>query len=60
MFDIGVYIMITSVIPLRVYLWEKGAKIIYAPEDYYPFDPTTLSKYVLNGGKLPWIPSWEV
>ncbi|XP_026741588.1 tubulin polyglutamylase TTLL7 isoform X2 [Trichoplusia ni] len=56
-FDIGVYVVITSVNPLRVY-WYKGDAIFrYCPAKYYPFDPHNLDKYVVASDYLP---TWEV
>ncbi|XP_059046676.1 probable tubulin polyglutamylase ttll-15 [Achroia grisella] len=56
-FDIGVYVVLTSVDPLRVY-WYKGDILFrYCPVKYYPFDPKNLDKYVVGDDYLP---TWEV
>ncbi|KAM3958815.1 tubulin tyrosine ligase-like 15 isoform 2-T2 [Aphomia sociella] len=56
-FDIGVYVVLTSVNPLRVY-WYKGDVLFrYCPVKYYPFDPKILDKYVVGDDYLP---TWEV
>ncbi|CAH2090156.1 unnamed protein product [Euphydryas editha] len=56
-FDIGVYVVLTSVDPLRVY-WYKGDVLFrYCPAKYYPFDPSNLDKYVIGDDYLP---TWEV
>ncbi|XP_064073122.1 probable tubulin polyglutamylase ttll-15 [Vanessa tameamea] len=56
-FDIGVYVVLTSVDPLRVY-WYKGDVLFrYCPAKYYPFDPKNLDKYVIGDDYLP---TWEV
>ncbi|CAH0686400.1 unnamed protein product [Spodoptera exigua] len=56
-FDIGVYVVLESVNPLRVY-WYKGDVLFrYCPTKYYPFDPNNLDKYVIGDDYLP---TWEV
>ncbi|CAD0197651.1 unnamed protein product [Chrysodeixis includens] len=56
-FDIGIYVVITSVNPLRVY-WYKGDAIFrYCPAKYHPFDAGNLDKYVVASDYLP---TWEV
>ncbi|XP_050677697.1 probable tubulin polyglutamylase ttll-15 isoform X2 [Leptidea sinapis] len=56
-FDIGVYVVVTSVDPLRVY-WYKGDVLFrYCPAKYYPFDANILDKYVIGDDYLP---TWEV
>ncbi|XP_022114614.2 probable tubulin polyglutamylase ttll-15 [Pieris rapae] len=56
-FDIGVYVALTSVDPLRVY-WYKGDVLFrYCPEKYYPFDPKNVDKYVIGDDYLP---TWEI
>ncbi|XP_072941418.1 probable tubulin polyglutamylase ttll-15 [Epargyreus clarus] len=56
-FDIGVYVALTSVNPLRAY-WYKGDVLFrYCPAKYYPFDPKNLDKYVVGDDYLP---TWEV
>ncbi|CAG9788390.1 unnamed protein product [Diatraea saccharalis] len=56
-FDIGVYVVLTSVDPLRVY-WYKGDVLFrYCPAKYYPFDAKDLDKYVIGDDYLP---TWKV
>lgn len=38
MFDIGIYVLITSFDPLRVYKFNKEILLRFCAEDYYPFD----------------------
>uniref|UniRef100_A0A2A4JIW4 Uncharacterized protein n=1 Tax=Heliothis virescens TaxID=7102 RepID=A0A2A4JIW4_HELVI len=56
-FDIGVYVVLKSVNPLRVY-WYKGDVLFrFCTVKYHPFDPTNLEKYVVGDDYLP---TWEV
>ncbi|XP_047028127.1 probable tubulin polyglutamylase ttll-15 [Helicoverpa zea] len=56
-FDIGVYVVLKSVNPLRVY-WYKGDVLFrYCSVKYHPFDPANLEKYVVGDDYLP---TWEV
>ncbi|XP_076547263.1 tubulin tyrosine ligase-like 15 [Osmia lignaria lignaria] len=52
-FDIGVYTVITSVDPLRVYVYKGDALFRFCPVKYYPFDPDVLDKYVVGDDYLP-------
>ncbi|CAG5043659.1 unnamed protein product [Parnassius apollo] len=56
-FDIGVYVVLTSVNPLRVYYYTGDILFRYCPAKYYPFDPKNLDKYVVGDDYLP---IWEV
>lgn len=56
-FDIGVYVVITSINPLRVYIYQGDVLFRYCPEKYHPFDPKNLDKYVVGDDYLP---TWEV
>ncbi|EFA07282.1 probable tubulin polyglutamylase ttll-15 [Tribolium castaneum] len=56
-FDIGVYTIITSIDPLRVYIYNGDALLRFCPVKYYPFDPKNLDKYVVGDDYLP---IWEV
>lgn len=56
-FDIGVYTVITSVDPLRVYIYKGDILFRYCPVKYYPFDPENLDKYIVGDDYLP---TWEV
>jgi tubulin monoglycylase TTLL15 len=56
-FDIGVYTVITSIDPLRVYIYYGDILFRYCPEKYYPFDPNNVDKYIVGDDYLP---TWEV
>lgn len=52
-FDIGIYTVITSVDPLRVYVYKGDVLFRFCPVKYYPFDPEVLDKYVVGDDYLP-------
>lgn len=56
-FDIGIYVVITSIDPLRVYIYQGDVLFRYCPEKYHPFDPKNLNKYVVGDDYLP---TWDV
>lgn len=56
-FDIGVYVIITSIDPLRVYIYNGDILFRYCPVKYYPFDPNNVDKYIVGDDYLP---TWEV
>ncbi|XP_055607236.1 probable tubulin polyglutamylase ttll-15 [Uranotaenia lowii] len=56
-FDIGVYTVITSIDPLRVYIYKGDILFRYCPVEYYPFDHKNLDKYIVGDDYLP---TWEV
>ncbi|KAH8407063.1 hypothetical protein KR222_005194, partial [Zaprionus bogoriensis] len=56
-FDIGVYVVITSINPLRAYIYIGDVLFRYCPEQYYPFDADNQDKYVVGDNYLP---TWEV
>lgn len=56
-FDIGVYTVLTSVDPLRLYAYGGDILFRFCPVKYHPFDPTVLDKYVVGDDYLP---IWEV
>ncbi|XP_030564047.1 tubulin polyglutamylase TTLL6 [Drosophila novamexicana] len=56
-FDIGVYVVITSINPLRVYIYNGDVLFRYCPVKYYPFDFEIQDKYVVADNYLP---TWEV
>lgn len=59
-FDIGIYTVVTSVIPLRVYIYEGDALLRFCPVPYEPFDPQNLDKYVVGDDYLPiWKVLWK-
>ncbi|KAI5643297.1 tubulin-tyrosine ligase family domain-containing protein [Phthorimaea operculella] len=56
-FDIGVYVVVTSVDPLRLYHFSDDVLFRYCPEKYYPFDPTNIKKYVIADDYRP---TWRI
>ncbi|OAD60411.1 Tubulin polyglutamylase TTLL4 [Eufriesea mexicana] len=52
-FDIGVYTVITSVDPLRIYIYKGDVLFRFCPIKYYPFDSEILDKYVVGDNYLP-------
>ncbi|RUS85192.1 hypothetical protein EGW08_007018 [Elysia chlorotica] len=52
-FDIGVYTIVTSVDPLRVYTIDGDALFRFCPQEYYPFDRANLDKYVVGDNYRP-------
>ena len=56
-FDIGVYTMVTSIDPLRIYVFEGDVLLRFCPEKYYPFDPENKDKYVVHDDYRP---TWKV
>jgi len=56
-FDIGVYTFITSVDPLRIYVFEGDVLLRFCPEPYYPFDSGNRDKYVVHDDYRP---TWKV
>lgn len=55
-FDIGVYTVLTSINPLRVYIYRE-VLFRFCPEQYHPFDPDVVDKYVVGDDYLP---LWKV
>ena len=56
-FDIGLYVTLTSVDPLRVYVHHTDVLLRFCPEKYQPFDSANRDKYVVGDDYLP---SWQV
>ncbi|XP_063611162.1 probable tubulin polyglutamylase ttll-15 isoform X1 [Penaeus indicus] len=56
-FDIGVYTIVTSIQPLRVYIYEGDVLFRFCPVKYHPFDPEVRDKYVVGDDYLP---TWKV
>jgi tubulin monoglycylase TTLL15 len=52
-FDIGIYTMITSIDPLRIYIYNGDSLLRFCPQKYYPFDPTNRDKYVVHDDYRP-------
>ncbi|ODN04837.1 Tubulin polyglutamylase TTLL6 [Orchesella cincta] len=55
-FDIGVYTVLTSINPLRIYIY-RDVLFRFCPEQYHPFDPDVVEKYVVGDDYLP---LWKV
>ena len=47
-FDLGIYVLITSIDPLRIYKMNTEILLRFCPEPYYPFDPKNVDKYVIQ------------
>ncbi|XP_055373908.1 probable tubulin polyglutamylase ttll-15 isoform X2 [Condylostylus longicornis] len=56
-FDIGVYVILTSVNPLRIYIYTGDVLFRYCTKQYYPFNSSIQEKYVVGDDYLP---SWKV
>lgn len=56
-FDIGVYVIITSIDPLRVYIYKGDILFRYCPVKYYPFDSKNVDKYIVGDDYLP---TWDI
>ncbi|XP_067616277.1 probable tubulin polyglutamylase ttll-15 [Eurosta solidaginis] len=56
-FDIGVYVVLTSVDPLIIYIYTGDALFRYCLAKYYPFDARDVDKYVVGNNYLP---TWKV
>ena len=56
-FDIGVYVTLTSVDPLRIYVHQSDALLRFCSVQYHPFDSANRDKYVVGDDYLP---SWQV
>jgi tubulin monoglycylase TTLL15 len=46
-FDFGVYVLISSVNPLRIYRYDHEVFIRFCPKKYHPFDSSDTQKYVI-------------
>ncbi|KAF8387160.1 ttll-15, partial [Pristionchus pacificus] len=55
-FDIGIYTVVTSLNPLRVYVYDD-VLIRFCPKDYHPFDAEDVDKYVVGDD---YTPIWEI
>jgi tubulin monoglycylase TTLL15 len=52
-FDLGIYVLITSINPLRVYRYDQEIFVRFCPEEFYPFELNDTDKYVVAGNHLP-------
>ncbi|GMR59882.1 hypothetical protein PMAYCL1PPCAC_30077, partial [Pristionchus mayeri] len=55
-FDLGIYVVVTSLNPLRVYVYDD-VLIRFCPKDYHPFDAADVDKYVVGDD---YTPIWEI
>jgi tubulin monoglycylase TTLL15 len=52
-FDIGIYTVISSIDPLRVYVYKGDVLFRFCPVKYHPFDSEVIDKYVVGDDYLP-------
>ncbi|XP_071503433.1 probable tubulin polyglutamylase ttll-15 [Diadema antillarum] len=52
-FDLGLYVSITSVDPLRIYLLQDEMLIRFCAKDYHPIDFSDVNKYVVGDDYTP-------
>jgi tubulin monoglycylase TTLL15 len=46
-FDMGIYVLISSINPLRVYRYDSEMLMRFCPEPYYPFNASNVNQYVI-------------
>lgn len=51
-FDLGIYVLITSINPLRIYRYDNEIFLRFCPEEFHPFDSNNTDKYVVQGNHL--------
>lgn len=56
-FDLGIYVAVTSLHPLRVYYYDGDILLRFCPDTYEPFDPNNENKYVVGDD---YVPAWQV
>lgn len=56
-FDIGIYVVMTSVEPLRVYFLENEALLRFCAKPYHPFNASDVDQYVVGDD---YTPIWEI
>jgi tubulin monoglycylase TTLL15 len=47
-FDLGVYVLVTSLNPLRIYRFDEEILLRFCPKPYHPFDENDIDKYVVH------------
>ncbi|KAL3874224.1 hypothetical protein ACJMK2_037269 [Sinanodonta woodiana] len=52
-FDIGIYTILTSVDPLRIYIVKGDILVRFCSQDYHPFDAQIVDKYVVGDDYTP-------
>jgi hypothetical protein len=55
-FDFGVYVLVTSVKPLRLFYYTKNMIFRFCPKTYDISDPSDTDRYVVSDSKIP---VWE-
>lgn len=56
-FDVGIYVMMTSVDPLRVYFLASEALLRFCAKPYLPFNSSDLDSYVVGDD---YTPVWDI
>jgi tubulin monoglycylase TTLL15 len=56
-FDVGIYTVITSVNPLRVYVYGEEILWRFCAKDYYPFNFKNKKSYVVDDN---YTPAWDI
>lgn len=56
-FDFGIYVVITSIEPLRVYVYNGDILLRFCSENYLPLNVKNVNKYVVGDD---YTPLWEV
>ncbi|KAG5677462.1 hypothetical protein PVAND_007220 [Polypedilum vanderplanki] len=49
-FDFGVFVLITSFNPLRIYRYDADILLRFCKKPYHPFDPNDFDRYVVRRG----------
>ncbi|KAK3611317.1 hypothetical protein CHS0354_029967 [Potamilus streckersoni] len=52
-FDIGIYTILTSINPLRIYVVKGDILVRFCSQDYHPFDAQVVDKYVVGDDYTP-------
>lgn len=53
-FDLGVFVLISSIDPLRVYRYETEVLLRFCPEPYHPFNASNMDQYVIQDSYVPY------
>lgn len=56
-FDIGIYAILTSINPIRVYIYDGDVLLRFCSQSYHPFNANDVNKYVIGDD---YTPVWEV
>jgi len=52
-FDLGIFVLITSINPLRIYRFDEEVLLRFCPKKYHPFNKNVTKKYVVADDHLP-------